>query len=56
MTRGARRRALRRGWRSRGGEGPFSVELHDARGAGEEGLLLVAARVTRPRAGAGTDS
>jgi enterobactin synthetase component D len=35
------------------GEGPFSVELHDARGAGheglDEGLILVAARVTGPR-------
>jgi enterobactin synthetase component D len=28
-----------------GGEGPFTVELHDARGAGEAGLILVAARV-----------
>jgi 4'-phosphopantetheinyl transferase EntD len=27
------------------GEGPFSVELHDARLAGEAGLVLVAARV-----------
>ena len=27
------------------GEGPFSVEVHDARGAGEEGLVVVAARV-----------
>jgi enterobactin synthetase component D len=27
------------------GEGPFSVELHDARVAGEAGLVLVAARV-----------
>jgi enterobactin synthetase component D len=30
------------------GEGPFSVELHDARGAGDDGLVLVAARVSRP--------
>jgi len=29
------------------GEGPFSVELHDARGAGDEGLILVAARIGR---------
>ncbi len=29
------------------GEGPFSVELHDARVAGETGLVLVAARVRR---------
>jgi enterobactin synthetase component D len=28
-----------------GGEGPFTVELHDAGGAGEAGLILVAARV-----------
>ena len=28
-----------------GGEGPFTVELHDARAAGEPGLILVAARV-----------
>ncbi len=28
-----------------GGEGPFSVELHDAGGAGQEGLVVVAARV-----------
>jgi enterobactin synthetase component D len=29
------------------GEGPFSVEVHNARGAGEEGLVLVAARVAK---------
>jgi enterobactin synthetase component D len=29
------------------GEGPFTVELHDARGAGEEGSIVTAARVTR---------
>jgi 4'-phosphopantetheinyl transferase EntD len=32
-----------------GGEGPFSVELHEARVKNEEGLILVAARV-RPTA------
>jgi phosphopantetheine--protein transferase-like protein len=30
------------------GEGPFSVELHDARGAGDDGLIVIAARVTLP--------
>jgi enterobactin synthetase component D len=29
------------------GEGPFAVELHDARGAGQPGLILTAARVRR---------
>jgi 4'-phosphopantetheinyl transferase EntD len=31
------------------GEGPFTVELHDARGGGDPGLFLIAARVQVPR-------
>jgi enterobactin synthetase component D len=32
-----------------GNEGPFSVELHDARGGGDPGLILTVARIERER-------
>jgi 4'-phosphopantetheinyl transferase EntD len=31
------------------GEGPFSVEIHQARGAGTDGLIILAARIGRTR-------